>query len=44
MSKQKIYCSANTIFISSVNENEVECVPKNLKGNLSLDYDELPEL
>jgi hypothetical protein len=43
-SKQKINCCANITFISPVTENEVECVTKNLKGNFSAGYDEIPEL
>jgi hypothetical protein len=42
MSKQKINCCAD-IFISPVTENEVEGVTKNLKGNFSAGYDEIPE-
>jgi hypothetical protein len=44
MSKQKQNCCANTIFISQVTENEEQCVTKNLKGNFSAGYDEIPEL
>jgi hypothetical protein len=44
MMKQKTNCCANTTFISPVTENEVECVTKDLKGNFSAGYDEIPEL
>jgi hypothetical protein len=43
MSKQKINCCADTIFICPVTENEVECVTKNLKGIFSAGYDEIPD-
>jgi hypothetical protein len=43
MLKQKINCYANTIFTYPVTENEVECVTKNLKGNFSAGYNEIPD-